>query len=252
MAPVRSSTPDGTRIITASCDMTARLWDVATTKEIAVLRGHKNNVFDAAFSPDGTRIVTASGDNTARIWDVATATQIRVLPGHEDVVSSAAFSPDGALIVTASRSGDKTVAHDPSTAQLWDVATGIRIAVLRRHTGVVSSAVFSPDGTRIITAWGDTARLSDVASGREIAVLRHETSVNSVALSPDGTRIVAALWNETPQLWAIGTVPKGNLFAIACANLPDHDLGGLATEYGFTSLEPICEGTPPLPHRLPQ
>jgi WD40 repeat protein len=32
--------PDGTRIVTASADKTARIWDAATGKEIAVLRGH--------------------------------------------------------------------------------------------------------------------------------------------------------------------------------------------------------------------
>ena len=61
--------PDGTRIVTASRDKTARVWDAATAKEIAVLRGHEYRVWSAAFSPDGTRIVTASGDNTARVWD---------------------------------------------------------------------------------------------------------------------------------------------------------------------------------------
>jgi WD40 repeat protein len=50
-------------------DKTARIWDVATANEIAVLRGHDNGVRCAAFSPDGTRIVTASWDKTARIWD---------------------------------------------------------------------------------------------------------------------------------------------------------------------------------------
>ena len=49
---------------------TARIWDAATAKEIAVLRGHEGTVTSAAFSPDGSRIVTASYDRTARIWDV--------------------------------------------------------------------------------------------------------------------------------------------------------------------------------------
>jgi WD40 repeat protein len=68
---VRSAafSPDGTRIVTASGDKTARIWDAATAKEIIVLRGHDGQVFSAAFSPDGKRIVTASRDNTARIWD---------------------------------------------------------------------------------------------------------------------------------------------------------------------------------------
>ena len=36
--------PDGTRIVTASDDKTARIWDAATGKEIAVLRGHDDSV----------------------------------------------------------------------------------------------------------------------------------------------------------------------------------------------------------------
>ena len=56
--------PDGTRIVTASDDRTARLWDAASGAEIAVLSGHESYVSSAAFSPDGTRIVTAS--TTAR------------------------------------------------------------------------------------------------------------------------------------------------------------------------------------------
>jgi WD40 repeat protein len=61
--------PDGSRIVTASSDTTARIWDVTTGKEIAVLRGHEGSVVSAAFTPDGSRIVTASDDKTARIWE---------------------------------------------------------------------------------------------------------------------------------------------------------------------------------------
>jgi hypothetical protein len=57
------------RIVTASGDGTARIWDAATAKEIAILRGHDAPVTSAAFNPDGSRIVTASFDRTARIWD---------------------------------------------------------------------------------------------------------------------------------------------------------------------------------------
>ena len=63
------SSPDGSRIVTASTDETARIWDAASAKEIAVLRGHDSPVSSAAFSLDGSRIVTAARDNTARIWD---------------------------------------------------------------------------------------------------------------------------------------------------------------------------------------
>ena len=99
---------DGSRIVTASVDQTARIWDAATAKEIAVLRGHTFSVESAAFSPDGSRIVTASSDNTARIWDAATGEQLAILGEKREfggyccgTIASAAYSPDGALIVTA-------------------------------------------------------------------------------------------------------------------------------------------------------
>jgi dipeptidyl aminopeptidase/acylaminoacyl peptidase len=60
--------PDGRRILTASWDGTARLWDAETGAPGPVLRGHEGRVRTAVFSPDGRRILTASGDRTARLW----------------------------------------------------------------------------------------------------------------------------------------------------------------------------------------
>ena len=61
--------PDGARVVTASWDNTARLWDVTTGASLAVLQGHTQRVNSAAFSPDRTRVLTASSDTTARLWD---------------------------------------------------------------------------------------------------------------------------------------------------------------------------------------
>src|SRR4030095_13163242 len=48
--------PDGRRILTASSDKTARLWDVATGAPIGEPMRHEDEIVDAAFSPDGARI----------------------------------------------------------------------------------------------------------------------------------------------------------------------------------------------------
>jgi dipeptidyl aminopeptidase/acylaminoacyl peptidase len=103
---------DGLRIVTASWDKTARVWDAATGQSLVTLAGHEAGVKHAQFSPDGARIVTASGDKTARVWDAATGQSLVTLAGHEAGVWSAQFSPDGARIVTASR--DKT-------ARIWTI-----------------------------------------------------------------------------------------------------------------------------------
>ena len=186
--------PDGARVVTASLDYTARLWDVATGAALAVLQGHTRGVSSAAFSPDGARVVTACSDNTARLWDVATGASLAVLQGHTQTLTSAAFSPDGARVVTASWD---------NTARLWDVATGTSLAVLQGHTQTVASAAFSPDGARVVTAsWDNTARLWDVTTGASLAVLQgHTQRVNSAAFSPDRTRVLTASSDTTARLW---------------------------------------------------
>jgi WD40 repeat protein len=67
--------PDGQRVVTASDDKTARVWNAATGQVIAKLEGHSDRVWSAAFSPDGQRVVTASWE-TARIFRIVTLDDI--------------------------------------------------------------------------------------------------------------------------------------------------------------------------------
>ncbi|NMC20198.1 MAG: hypothetical protein GYA33_07220, partial [Thermogutta sp.] len=97
-----SFSPDGRRIVTASGDKTAGVWDAQTGERLLVLGGHTGLVWSAAFSPDARRIVTASADKTAGVWDAQTGERLLVLQGHTECVNSAGFSPGGRRIVTAS------------------------------------------------------------------------------------------------------------------------------------------------------
>jgi hypothetical protein len=62
--------PDGTRLATASWDGTAKVWEVASGRELRTLSGHTAAVEGIAFSPDGTRLATASADKTVRFYDL--------------------------------------------------------------------------------------------------------------------------------------------------------------------------------------
>jgi WD40 repeat protein len=124
--------PDG-RILTASADKTARLWD-RDGKPLATLQGHTGEVWSAVFAPDGRRILTASDDSTARLWD-RDGKLLATLQGHTDWVNSAVFAPDGGRILTAS--ADETM-------RLWD-RDGKPLATLRGHAGPVYSPT-SPTG----------------------------------------------------------------------------------------------------------
>jgi WD40 repeat protein/serine/threonine protein kinase len=186
--------PDGSRIVTASNDKTARIWDALTGAPLAVLSGHGGSVYNAAYSPDGAHIVTASTDKTARIWDARTGQQLAVLSGHGDEVSSAFYSSDGTRIVTSSF--DKT-------ARIWDARTGVQLAVLSGHGSLVYDAAYSPDGTHIVTASDDkTARIWDARTGAQLAILSgHGDRVGTAEYSADGTRIVTASFDKTARIW---------------------------------------------------
>jgi WD40 repeat protein len=47
-----------------------RLWDVATGKNAATLKGHTNRVSGVAFSPNGKTLVSVGDDNMIRLWNV--------------------------------------------------------------------------------------------------------------------------------------------------------------------------------------
>ena len=129
--------PDGSYIVTAASDDTARVWDAATGQLRQQLTGHLGNVLHSAISPDGTYIVTASSDDTARVWDVATGQLRQELIGHRGSVRHAAFNPEGTQIVTASYDG---------TASVWtvfnDSADMVRAALALRP--MFSLAVTDP------------------------------------------------------------------------------------------------------------
>jgi WD40 repeat protein/serine/threonine protein kinase len=189
-----SFSPDGSRVVTASADKTAKVWDTKTGAEVLTLKGHTDFVESASFSPDGLRVVTASRDATAKVWDAKSGAEVLTLKGHTDFVESASFSPDGSRVVTGSAD---------TTAKVWDAKTGAHVLTVKGHARGVTSASFSPDGSRIVTGGFDkTAKVWDAQTGAEVLTLKGHTGyVYSASFSPDGLRVVTASRDATANVW---------------------------------------------------
>src|SRR5262249_29426621 len=105
-------TPDGKYVASGAADPSARLWEVATRKEVRTFAGHGSHVFGVAVSPDGKLLATASLDRFVRLWDVATAEELGCFPRHAAGVWAVAFSRDGKYLVSGGGDG---------TALVWEV-----------------------------------------------------------------------------------------------------------------------------------
>lgn len=188
---------DGARVITASADRVARVWDAGTGELLATLAGHEDYVRSAAFSPDGALALTVSSDGTARLWDAASGAPRATLVSEAAAITGAVFSPDGKRVLAALNDG---------TAALWATATGRPLSLIQGRQEKVDQAVFSPDGSLILTAsWDGTSWLYDAATGRLRTTLQGQESelTTAVAFSRDGSRVLIGTYDGKARIWNV-------------------------------------------------
>jgi WD40 repeat protein len=131
---------DGKQFLTASFQL--RLWDTATSKELARTFAVQSVVTRAAFSPDGkTTLAALVEDDAARLFDSETGKSIASPLRHQSMVVDARFSPDGMLVLTAS--ADRT-------ARLWDAATGLPVGPPWKNDRAVPNGRFTADGRSVL------------------------------------------------------------------------------------------------------
>ncbi len=97
--------PDGRTVASAGGDDSVRLWDVASHKQIHVLRGHTSRVTSVSWSPGGERLASASWDGTIRVWAPASGAGTLSIPLATRGDARVAWSPDGMKLVMAGEDG---------------------------------------------------------------------------------------------------------------------------------------------------
>jgi WD40 repeat protein len=186
---------DGKLVLTGGDDGSARLWEVASGRELRRFYGPKYGIRSVAISTDGRFVLTGGFD--AQLWDAATGSELRRFKGDFGPVDTVSFSFDGGLVLTG---GGRT-------AVLWDAPTGTEVRRFETVPGKVVSAGLSRDNRTVLTGGGKKISLWNAATGKQLwQFVSRSESFRSVALSPDGRSVVAGGDGENAAGAAPGVV----------------------------------------------
>ena len=188
---------DGKFIVTASRDRLVRIWSAKTGEQQGeALVGHTDSVFHAEFSNDGSCVVSVSIDRTVRIWDWNPRPTYRFVGRSRYIPTDS--KPDF---------GNYHLNVGFADLRITDSRDDSLVKTLKGHTNNINSAVFSPDGSMIVsTSYDGTARLWDVKTGEQMGepLQGHTDSLICAAFSQDGRLVMTASAKEL-KVWDVNS-----------------------------------------------
>lgn len=229
--------PGAQRLVSASHDQLAKLWDVAAAPKLLATMPHQFPVNALAWDRQGSQLITAAGamsvEGELRRWS-STGAPLATLPQTTYGIRYADVCADGTQIATADwdrrlclwdvRMAKRTAslflgegnaagiaflpdghrivsANDDGMLRLWDVDQPVDFVPIPGHAGRIDWLTFGPGGRQLASAGADRCvRITDAASGQLERLLICPAETFAAEFSPDGHTMATAS-GDGVRLW---------------------------------------------------
>lgn len=204
------------KIVTASFDKTAKLWNASNGACLRTYYGHRAEVVATDFSSSSTELLaTASIDRSSKIFNTETSQILNSFSNHGAEVIACKFHKYGDVLLTASFDNN---------AYLWDLRTQqlvllenvflcffnslsffSPIVILRGHEAELSNCQWSFNCTLIATSSLDgTARLWDFRSLKTLNTFTdHRDEVLDICFDYPGKHLATASSDCTARVYNV-------------------------------------------------
>lgn len=184
----------GRQLASAGNDGCVYLWNMTTSKRLAVFEGHAGAVTGVLFNHQADLLVSGGWDGKTWFWDPILARPLFSLPGRY----ASAFNADDAML------GFIRLTPYATAAGLWRVSSAPECRRLGRLGLAVpgNAAAFSPDQRLLAVAGREGVRLWSLATGQTLGIVPTGDSRSAIFL-PDGVLITSGISGvqRWPLVW---------------------------------------------------
>ncbi|MBX3744974.1 MAG: protein kinase [Verrucomicrobiae bacterium] len=197
---------DASRVLTASVDGIACLWDTSSGHEIRRWT-HSVEITKAEFACGERRLILESKEHFLRVLDAETGHLILERPGRREFPAGIVAGDDRTLFAF----------EDDATLTLWDLESGQPIGAPRTLPAAVRDADQSrAAGVVGVILLNREVWILDALEGRTMATLNDFTELpDRLAFAPDGHRIFIVVFNSQRLVaWPFRTAAKATVHSV--------------------------------------
>lgn len=197
------------QLVTGGDDGFIRLWDIQTGEVIHELQQTDSagiNVSALVWNTDESILLASGDDGSVTLWDIANGDVVLDIFTDMLVTFGVRWNRDESQILVW---GDGLFTD---AVAVYDTRTGERVYELSGHSNPVTSAVWSPDESQIVTASQDqTMRVWNLNSADENGRILEASSIYDVF----GDTVYGLQWDVNGRLLAVDRSPSIRIWNLA-------------------------------------